>query len=67
MDVLVQKIMGQFSKLREKEKILVEVLPLRMQDKKEVTAAIEKIGDIQKRTGMRGCHKDGTTKPKIHV
>ena len=40
---------------------------MRIQDKKEVTAAIEKIRDIQKRTDMQGCHKDGTTKLKIHV
>ena len=41
--MLVQDIMGQFSKLREKEKSLGEVLTLRMQNKKEVTAVIEKI------------------------
>ena len=67
MDVLVRDLMGQFAKLREKEECLGEVLTLRMQDKKEVTAAIEKIRDIQKRTDMRGWHKDGTTKLKIHV
>ena len=32
---------GHFDKLREKEESLGEVLTLRMQDKKEVTAAIE--------------------------
>ena len=42
-DVLVRHLMGQFAKLREKEESLGEVLTLRMQDKKEVTAAIEKI------------------------
>ena len=35
--------MGQFAKLRETEESRGEVLTLRMQDKKEVTAAIEKI------------------------
>ena len=40
---------------------------MRMQDKKEVTTAIEKIQDIQKRTDIQGCHKYGTTKLKIHV
>ena len=29
---------------------------MKMQDKKEVTAAIEKIRDIQKRTDMQGWH-----------
>ena len=52
LDVLVQDLMGQFAKLSEKEDILGEVLTLRMQDKKEVTSAIEKIRDIQKRTDM---------------
>ena len=53
-----------FAKLREKEEILGEVLTLRMQDKKEVTASIEKIQDIQKRTDMQGWQKDGITKLK---
>ena len=66
-DVLVKDLMGKFDKLREKEESIVEVLTLRMQDKKEVTAAIEMIRNIQKRTDMRGWHKDGTTKLKIHV
>ena len=44
-----------------------EVLTLRVQDNRGVTAVIKKIQDIQKRTGMRGWHKDGTTKLKIHV
>ena len=43
LDVLVQELMGEFSKLRENEESLGEVLTLRMQDKKEVTAATEKI------------------------
>ena len=59
--------MGQFAKLREKEESLGEVLTSRMQDKKEVPAAIEKIQDIQKRTDMQGCRNDGTTKLKTHV
>ena len=67
MDVLVWDLMGQFTKLREKEESLGEVRTLRMQDKKEATAAIEKIRDIQKRMDMQGLHKDGTTKLKIHV
>ena len=58
--VIVRYFMGQFSKLREKGETLGEVLVLRMQDKKEVTAAIEKIRDTQKRTEMQGWHKDGT-------
>ena len=65
--MLVRELMGKFDKLREKEEILVEVLILRMQDKKEVIAVIEKIRDIQKRTHMRGWQKDGTTKLKIHL
>ena len=32
-----------FFKLKEKEKSLVEVLTLRMQDKKEITAVVKKI------------------------
>ena len=56
--MIVRYLMGQFSKLREKEESLVEVLTLRMQDKKEVTAAIEKIRDIQKRTDMQGWHNE---------
>ena len=67
LGVLVRDLMGKFAKLREKEDSIGEVKTLRMQDKKEVTAAIEKIRDIQKRTDMRGWHKDGTTKLKIHV
>ena len=59
--------MGKFAKLREKEENLGEVLTLRMQYKKEVTVAIEKIQDIQKRTDMQGRNNDGTTKLKIHV
>ena len=46
--------MGQFDKLREKEGRLGEVLRLRIQDKKEVTAVIKNIRDIQKRTDMKG-------------
>ena len=41
--MLLRYLMGQFDKLREKEESLGEVLTLRMQDKKEVTAATEKI------------------------
>ena len=52
LDVLVRDLMGQFTKLREKEESLGEVLTLRMQDKKEVIAAIKKIRDIHKRTDM---------------
>ena len=43
LDVLVWELMGKFDKLREKEEILGEVLKLRIQDKKEVTAATKKI------------------------
>ena len=50
LDVFVWDLMGQFAKLREKDDSLGEVLILRMQDKKEVTAANE----IQKRTDMQG-------------
>ena len=67
LDVLIRDIMGMLDKLREKEESLGEVLTLRMQDKKEGTAAIGKIQDIQKRTEMRGWHKDGTTNLKFHV
>ena len=67
MDVLVQDLMGQFAKLREKEDSLGEVPTLRMQGKKEVTAAIENIRDIQKRTDMQGWHKDGKLNLKNHV
>ena len=67
LNVLVRELMWKFDKLREKEESLGEVLTLRMQDKKEITAAIEKIRDIQMRTDMRGWHRDGTTKLKIHV
>ena len=65
--MLVRYLIGQFYKLRDKEESLGEVLTLRMQDRKAVTAAIKKIQDIQKRTDMRGWHKVGTMKPKIHV
>ena len=65
--MLVRELMGQFSKIREEEASLGEVLTLRMQDKKEVTAATKRIRDIQKRTHMRGWQKDGTTKLKIHL
>ena len=56
LDVLVWDLMVQFAKLREKEDILGEVLTSRMQDKKEVTAAIEKIRYTHKRTNTQGCH-----------
>ena len=55
-DVIVRDIMGKFFKLREKEKSLGEVLKLRMQYKKEVTAAIEKIRYTQKSTDMQRWH-----------
>ena len=42
-DLLVHDLMGQFAKLREKLESLGEVLTLKIQDKKKVTAAIEKI------------------------
>ena len=58
MGVLVQDLMGQFAKLRDREESLGEVLILRMQDKKEDTAAIEKIRDIQKRRDMQGWQKE---------
>ena len=58
LDVLVWDLMGRFDKLREKGESLGEVLTLRMQDKKEVTGAIDKIRDTQKRTNMQGRHKD---------
>ena len=67
MYVLVHDLMGKFSKLREKEESLGEFLTLRMQEKKEVTAEIKKIQDTQKRTEMKGWHKDGKTKLKINV
>ena len=67
VDVLVRDFMGQFSKPRYKEESLGEVLTLRMHDKKEVTAELEKVRDILKRNGMQGYHKDGTTKPKNYV
>ena len=54
MDVLVWDLMGQIDKLREKEESLGEVPTLRMQDKKEVTLAIKKIQDTQKRNDMQG-------------
>ena len=38
-----------------------------MQEKKEVTASIEKILDIQKRTDMQVWYKDVTTKLKTHL
>ena len=50
--------MGQFYKLREKEESLGEVLTLRMQDKKEDTAGINKIQDIQKNIDMQGWHNE---------
>ena len=56
--VLIWDLMGQFSKLRDKEDSLGEVLTLKIQDKKEVTAEIKKIRDIQKRTNMQGCHNE---------
>ena len=65
--MLIWDLMVECSKLRDKEESLGEVLTLRMQDKKEVTEAIEKIRDIQKRTDMQGWHKDGTTKLKNHI
>ena len=43
LDVLLQDLMGQFAKLRQKQEILGEVLTLSIQGKKEVTAALEKI------------------------
>ena len=43
LDVIVRDFVGMFAKLREKDDSLGEVLTLRMQDKKEVAAAIEKI------------------------
>ena len=58
LDVFVWDIMGDFSKLMEKEDSLGEVLTLRIQDKKEVKAATKKIRDIQKRTGMQGWHNE---------
>ena len=58
LDVIIRDLMGQFAKLREKEESLGEVLTLSMQDKKEVTAAIEKIRYIQKRTDMQGRHNE---------
>ena len=66
-DVLIHDLMGQFAKLREKEESLGVVLILRTQDKKEVTAAIKKIRDTQKRTDMQGWHNNVTTKLKNHV
>ena len=38
-----------------------------MQEKKEVTAVIEKKRYIQNRMDMKGWHKYGTMKLKIHV
>ena len=58
LGVLVRDLMGKFAKLREKEDSIGEVKTLRMQDKKEVTAAIEKIRDIQKRKDMQGWHNE---------
>ena len=43
LDVLVRDLVGMFAKLGKKEERLGEFLTLRMQDKKEVPAAIEKI------------------------
>ena len=45
--------MEDFSKLRDKEESLGGVLKLRIQENKEVTAAIKNIRDIQKRTDMQ--------------
>ena len=56
--MLVQDLMGNFDKLREKEESLGEVPTLRIQDKKEVTTAIKKIRDTQKKTDMQGWHND---------
>ena len=53
-DVPVWDLMRKFDKLRQKEERLLEVLTLRMQDKKEVTSAIK----IQKRTDTQGWHKE---------
>ena len=36
-----------------------------MQDKKEVTAAIEKIRDIQKRTDMQGWNRENALKAEL--
>ena len=58
LDVLVWELTGKFDKLREKEESQGEVLTLWMQYKKEVTAEIEKILDIQKRTNMQGWHNE---------
>ena len=44
--MLVQDLMGQVSKLREKDERLGEVLTLIIQYKKEVTSVIEKILDL---------------------
>ena len=52
LDVIVRDFVGMFAKLREKDDSLGEVLTLRMQDKKEVAAAIEKIRDNQNRTNV---------------
>ena len=41
--MLVRDLMGKFAKLREKDERLGEVLTLRIHEKKEVTAVIEKI------------------------
>ena len=67
LDVIVRHLIDQFAKLGEKEDSLGEVLTLRMQDKKEVPAAIEKIRGIQKKTDMQGWNKYGTTKLKNYV
>ena len=56
LDMLVQDLMGQFTKIKEKDHTLGEVLTLRIQDKKKIAAAIEKIRDIQKRINMQGLH-----------
>ena len=44
-----------------------EGVNMRIQDNKEVTAVIENIRDIQKRTDMQVWHKDSKTKLIIHV
>ena len=67
LDVIVRDFVGMFAKLREKDDSLGEVLTLRMQDKKEVPAVIEKIRGIQKKTDMQGWNKYGTTKLKNYV
>ena len=50
--MIIRDLMRHFDKLRYKEESLGEVLKFKMHDKKEVTAEIEKIQDIQKMTYM---------------